>query len=197
MEDGPRRRQRPPIDGRLAAGLDLLDGLLLGRRWDPRAEEAFDRAERRAPGDPRIARARAHTAFHHGQWDALDELAVDREIEPLLAAAARMRGEENRADPTVDDLRRIGESSHRSGHGGEGLERMAELRALRLPAETKMALLRQQWLSDPLPQIFYRLTRLIVQGRAMQQDVSAEEAQLADLRAMVEAQPNPRLFGEY
>jgi len=45
--------------------------------------------------------------------------------------------------------------------------------------------------------IFFQLTNLVVHGRELGVDVSEYEAQLAALRAMVDAQPNPRLFGSY
>ena len=66
-----------------------------------------------------------------------------------------------------------------------------------LPDAHKLELLRVQKQEAPLPTLFYRLTILVVHGRDFGADVEKYREQLADLRSMLDAQPNPYLVTGY
>ncbi|MBI5502763.1 MAG: hypothetical protein HY907_21135 [Deltaproteobacteria bacterium] len=161
-------RSFPPLDEpRLRAAIDVLAGLDA-----PGAREA-------AAGLLVLLGVRLGV-----RWDP--------RLEETLARAASLRPGWTLPQTLRTTFRALHGEGTTGGGGAAGGDAVAGSGAI--PRQDLEELLRGAGTPAPLSALFLRLTRLVVAGRALQVDVKRWEDQLAALRAMVDAQPNPRLL---
>ncbi|MBO6940376.1 MAG: hypothetical protein JJ863_35710 [Deltaproteobacteria bacterium] len=185
--------REPPASEQLrqwAGWIHRYRAVLLGRRWDPRAEEALDAAEE-ILGTREVQSWRESLAFFHGDWESTRD-AEDPEIRNLSRIYLGERPEEGfHLDLRNNDigLVMLNPSDMEAEHEIAGL-----YNASRYSNDARWAAMRDQKQTVRVPVLFYRLTHVITHGENLGMDVSAHREQLDRLRAMVGLQPDPYLF---